>query len=208
MSGADVLDPDTRRALVRITLDLLAGRLEPAGAGLGRLVRAGASPRALVEWALQLHLFDGVPTSIEALRLLMAELPEPVAAELAAASTEDSAAFPRLGNALFDLVYGSHAGQVKHALGRRSRLLLGWILEHGYGRVLSRPGLATAERELLAVCILAHKGWREQLRAHLRGALACGASRSDLEEVLVMACADPVLLSGSLELVRRVATPT
>ena len=73
------------------------------------------------------------------------------------------------------------------ALARRSRTLHDWILEHGYGQVLSRPGLDGRWREGLAVFLLARKGWRVQLRAHLRGALRLGLAAESLQALLELA---------------------
>ena len=54
------------------------------------------------------------------------------------------------------------------------------MLEQGYGRVLSRPGLSARVRELVAVTVLAAGGWERQLVSHLLGAARLGASRSEI----------------------------
>jgi 4-carboxymuconolactone decarboxylase len=59
-----------------------------------------------------------------------------------------------------------------------------WILEQGYGRALSRPGLPLRVRELLAVAMLAALGLERQLPWHAAGALRVGASRAELAAVL------------------------
>jgi alkylhydroperoxidase/carboxymuconolactone decarboxylase family protein YurZ len=51
------------------------------------------------------------------------------------------------------------------------------MIEEGYGRVLSRPGLGALERELVAVAVLAACGWERQLVSHLLGAARVGAPR-------------------------------
>ncbi len=58
------------------------------------------------------------------------------------------------------------------------------ILEEGYGRVLSRPGLSPRERELILVPVLAAtRAWR-QLPGHLRGARRVGASWDEIRRVI------------------------
>ena len=52
------------------------------------------------------------------------------------------------------------------------------MIEQGYGRVLSRPGLGARERELITVAALAALGWQRQLVSHVLGALRIGASES------------------------------
>lgn len=196
------LDPDLLIRLCRLELALHEGDLEGTRRGLEDCLARGANPALLMEWALQIHLFDGFPASIEALRLL-AELdgPVPRAAVLREESPPDQRR--RRGEELFRQVYGNHAAEVKQALAGRSPELLEWILDHGYGRVLSRPGLDPADREVLAVAILARKGWRHQLRAHLRGALACGADPDLLLAVLEEACREPALVDECRTLLER-----
>jgi 4-carboxymuconolactone decarboxylase len=50
-----------------------------------------------------------------------------------------------------------------------------WMIEQGYGRVLTRPGLSGAARELIAIAVLAAGGWERQLVSHLLGASRLGA---------------------------------
>lgn len=59
----------------------------------------------------------------------------------------------------------------------------GMIVE-GYGRILGRPGLDQARRELCSVAQIAVLGARRQLRAHLTGALNVGASSRAVQESL------------------------
>jgi hypothetical protein len=52
------------------------------------------------------------------------------------------------------------------------------MIEQGYGRVLTRPGLSGPARELVAVTVLAAGGWERQLVSHLLGASRLGAPRA------------------------------
>ena len=56
-----------------------------------------------------------------------------------------------------------------------------------FGSVWSRPNLAVRDRSLVTVAMLAALGRREELSAHLRGALNVGISREELIEVLMQA---------------------
>lgn len=58
-----------------------------------------------------------------------------------------------------------------------------WIIQDGYGKVLSRPGLSLKERELIAIAVLAALGWRRQLNSHIAGSLNAGASIGELKAV-------------------------
>jgi 4-carboxymuconolactone decarboxylase len=66
--------------------------------------------------------------------------------------------------------------------------LAAWILEDGYGRVLSRPGLTGRERELLAVAALAAlPGAGPQLESHERGARRLGATAAEVRSARYVA---------------------
>ena len=54
-----------------------------------------------------------------------------------------------------------------------------------FGSVWSRPNLAVRDRSLITVAMLAALGRREELSAHLRGALNVGIGRDELIEVLM-----------------------
>lgn len=58
--------------------------------------------------------------------------------------------------------------------------LADWILEEGYGRVLSRGVLSIRERELIIVAVLSALRLPLQLESHLRGALRVGATPRDV----------------------------
>jgi 4-carboxymuconolactone decarboxylase len=58
--------------------------------------------------------------------------------------------------------------------------LADWILEEGYGRVLSRPVLSIRERELIVVAVLSALRLPLQLESHVRGALRVGATAGEV----------------------------
>ena len=62
------------------------------------------------------------------------------------------------------------------------------MVGEGYGKVLGRPGLDLATRELCIAALLAVLRTPRQLYSHLRGALNAGAETAEVEEVLQEAC--------------------
>jgi 4-carboxymuconolactone decarboxylase len=59
-----------------------------------------------------------------------------------------------------------------------------WMIVEGYGKVLSRPGLDLARRELCIVAACAAAGQERQLHSHLHGAVNAGASAETISAVL------------------------
>ncbi|HVE42186.1 MAG TPA: carboxymuconolactone decarboxylase family protein [Planctomycetota bacterium] len=62
--------------------------------------------------------------------------------------------------------------------------LAAWILEDGYGKVLSRPILSIRERELIVVALLSALKLPLQLESHVRGALRVGATKGEVAAML------------------------
>jgi len=58
-------------------------------------------------------------------------------------------------------------------------------IEHVWGGLWNRPGLEVKYRSLVVVSVLAATGHREELKAHLRGALNVGWTVDELREALL-----------------------
>jgi 4-carboxymuconolactone decarboxylase len=58
------------------------------------------------------------------------------------------------------------------------------MIVEGYGKVLGRPGLDLARRELCIVAACAASGQNRQLHSHLLGALNAGASAAHVGAAL------------------------
>ena len=126
------------------------------------------------EALIQSHLFLGFPRVVEAFEILAQSggLHAPGLDEL-----ESSEADHRdRGAPIFEAIYADLAPAVGRRLSQHHPDFARWIAEHAYGRVLSRPGLDPATRELLAIVCLLHTGLDRQLASHTRGAVRLGAS--------------------------------
>ena len=61
-----------------------------------------------------------------------------------------------------------------------------WMVEFGYGEVLTRPGLDARQRQLVTLGALAALGNAgDQLRGHIGGALNVGLSPAEITEALM-----------------------
>lgn len=148
---------------------------------------AGVARDEMAEVLLQSALFFGFPRAITAFEQLEAVWP--------GANGMDPQAIPpeqqdTAGRSLFAAIYGRNDCVVRDLLHRLHPELHDFVLQAAYGRILSRPGLATMERELLAVTALAALHQVPQLLAHARGALAFGADRTAVHEAVYTALRD------------------
>lgn len=143
---------------------------------------AGEPDAAWREVLLMAHLFCGFPRTLAAFEVLerVGGVGVPGEEELLVDDTDRS---PK-GAALFDRIYATSAGSVRSALQGFHPDLARWIAEHAYARVLSRPALDAATRELCAVAALAITGHDRQLASHARGAVRCGATARDVQATL------------------------
>ena len=160
--------------------------------------RAGVPTGALRETLLQVYLFAGFPRTVNGLDAMERALGP-------ARPTKPERLRPgaarRRGRALFDRVYGADAARVLRRIGGQHAEFRDWILEDAYGKVLGRPGLSAAERECLAVALLAVLDLPRQQVAHVRGALRCGAKPAEVEAAI--RAVSGIASSGSVALARR-----
>ncbi|MBI1797043.1 MAG: carboxymuconolactone decarboxylase family protein [Candidatus Eisenbacteria bacterium] len=144
--------------------------------------RAGVPRRTLEEIALMLMLYAGYPAALEALRAL-AEAWPPVAARGRRRARRTREGGPSRwrtrGEALCRRVYGPRFGRLIASVRALHPDLAVWMVEHGYGRVLARPGPAARARALVTVAVLGATGRERQLVSHLIGARRLGASAAE-----------------------------
>jgi 4-carboxymuconolactone decarboxylase len=131
----------------------------------------GRVPREQIyEAALQTYLFAGYPRAISGLAAVHAALgpaPRPL-------TRGSPASLRRRGYRLCFRIYAASTGRMLANMKTLHPALAEWIVDEGYGKVLSRPGLTAAEREGCAVASLAALQAWPQLESHARGALRVG----------------------------------
>lgn len=133
----------------------------------------GVSRRTINEIILQSHLFLGFPAMIEASRTL-AELTRPnnnrrqLPQPYRAAECRD---WNSQGMLRIRRIYGDAFDRLVPYINSFSPQILTWMINDGYGRVLSRSGAAFRLRELSVVATLTVTAYAKQLKAHIRGAL-------------------------------------
>lgn len=176
------LDEQTR-LLVRLSAAITAAD-EPTTRRVIEEVAASANAEAVEEVILQSYLFAGFPRTLNAARMWRAA--SGVAAPEADdnASSSHSAEWERDGEATCAVVYGRSYQLLRNNVRDLHPALDAWMITDGYGKVLSRPGLALRLRELCIVASCAAAGQQRQLHSHLHGALNSGASAEEVGATL------------------------
>lgn len=154
-------------------------RFDAVGLLYGLAADRGASPTAMLETALQVVPYGGVPSAIEGLDLLRQTV------EGLPKSTETSNIDKTAeGKKTFQNIYHDQAQRVLDQLDELMDGLSDLVIEDAYGRILSRPGLDLGNRELLAVAALSLMGLGAPLQSHMIGALRNGSSPDDVTDIL------------------------
>jgi 4-carboxymuconolactone decarboxylase len=130
---------------------------------------------------LQTYLFAGYPATINAFILL-----NEVAGSDREFLREEPASLEQWqerGEEFCRKVYGSQYESLIHNMKQLHPDLADWMILEGYGKVLSRPFLSPAVRELLTIAMTAVQQVERQFYSHVRGALNVGASPQQITSV-------------------------
>ena len=138
-----------------------------------------------IEVVLQTHLFAGYPRTINALATIRSEGYEPNTS-----SDAPPGAWRSDGEALCAQIYAGSYTLLRERVASLHVDLDSWMLEVGYGRVLSRPGASPRQRELAVLAVLGGQDVAPQLTSHLRGALHVGATADEC--AVVMELLEPI----------------
>lgn len=141
-------------------------------------------PNAVDELLLQSYLFSGFPRTFNAAGAWREISGNEAPAVDAAASIQAAAEWTQRGESVCRTVYGDRYDALRRNVHRLHPALDVWMVTDGYGKVLARPGLSLVQRELCIVASCAAAEQLPQLRAHLRGALNCGATGNDIAQTL------------------------
>ena len=165
-------------ALVRLSAALAANSEED----IRPLLQAAAdlTPHEWVEeLMLQTYLFAGFPRALNGMREWRRIAPTPANPTIVA----DGPVRPA-GEDTCRRVYGTMYERLRVNIRELHPLLDAWMIDEGYGKVLSRPGLDLPRRELCIVAACAASGQDRQLQSHLHGARNVGVPQSVLTDAL------------------------
>jgi len=170
------------RLLVDVSAALAGGDASRLAHALAA-AEAGGAGDGVEEALLQAYLFLGYPAALNAIALW-----RKLSGRAAPAATaEDWVGWRLRGEEVCRRVYGGAYGELRDNVRALHPDLETWMVTEGYGKVLGRPGLPLATRELCILALLAVQGVQKQLYSHLRGALQAGASEEEVEDALARA---------------------
>ncbi|HEV2147930.1 MAG TPA: carboxymuconolactone decarboxylase family protein [Longimicrobiaceae bacterium] len=172
-----------REALVALAAALATRDAEVVAEAVARAVRE-ADPDAVEEVLLQSHVFVGFPDALTALALWREASGRPAPPSRG----EGCEGWTRRGEQVCAEVYGANYPRLRANVVAVHPEMDRWMVEGGYGRVIGRPGLDLATRELCILALLAVWNTPRQLHSHLRGALNAGAVAEEVDAAVEVAC--------------------
>jgi 4-carboxymuconolactone decarboxylase len=140
----------------------------------------------LYEVVLQSYLFLGFPRMLQAAQDLQSVWPatEGGESQLRPVSAAEGERWFDRGMKLYGRVYGSNSRLLQRRVEKMAPEIFRWMVIEGYGKVLSREGLQSIDRELAVVACLIIENHAPQLHSHMRGALNVGCSEHLLATVV------------------------
>ena len=164
---------DGTRALVRLSAALAGGTEELVRR---QLLEASAVAHHIwiEELLLQTYLFAGFPRALNGMREWRRISGTGIATQPAVATEEWRSA----GERTCARVYGAMYERLRVNIRALHPLFDDWMIEEGYGKVLSRPELDLPRRELCIVAACAATAQDRQLQSHLHGCSNTGIAGS------------------------------
>lgn len=162
-------------ALVRLAAALAAKDETVVREHLERVVHV-VRPVWVEEVILQTYLFGGFPRALNGMREWRRVSGRRAPSADGEVGFERASQWQARGEETCATVYGPFYERLRHNVQALHPALDAWMIVEGYGKVLSRPALDLARRELCIVAACAAAGQDRQLHSHLHGALHAGAS--------------------------------
>jgi len=146
----------------------------------------GMPSRTVEEILLQTHLFLGFPAMIEAARIFADVTGNSSRSDglPGAYSPKDCHDWNRQGTIKIKRIYGPAFERLVRYINSFSPQILTWMINDGYGQVLSRPGAPFTLRELSTVATLTVTSYENQLGAHIRGTLNVGVEAALIRKTM------------------------
>jgi 4-carboxymuconolactone decarboxylase len=171
-------------ALIALAATAASGNRDEVRSAVDAAIAAGVAARAVDELILQSVLTLGWPRALVAAEVWRAASgAAPTGGDDGLDYTEH-AAWAERGEETCRVIYGESFEKLRRNVRALHPALEQWMIIEGYGRTLSRPGLALPVRELCTVAQIAVLDAPRQLHSHLLGAVRAGASIEAVEATL------------------------
>jgi alkylhydroperoxidase/carboxymuconolactone decarboxylase family protein YurZ len=165
----------------RLARALAPRNLESLESHLAETVPEHLPQQVAYEILLQSYLFFGYAQAIEAAKIYTrVAAAKRVPAHSPKIEEPNIGVWRSRGQQLCRKIYAPNYERLVANMAEVSPELALWMVDEGYGKVLSRPGPTEREREVASIIFLAISGHPVQLFSHVRGAKNLGVGKSEL----------------------------
>ncbi len=190
----DGLDATSKQLAVISMLATVGNRADLLRAHISGALRGGTSRSEVIEALIQLSVYAGFPTALNAFATARQVFDEPIVvapAPSAAARTarpDDQTERRERGLATLKATSGGTGDAVVHSFDDIAPEIGALIVDHSYGEIFCRSALDPKTRELTACALLAGSltaASETPLRVHIAAALNVGATTHEIVETLL-----------------------
>ena len=169
--------------LVRLSA-IITGGSEPALRSAMTAMVGAVSAAWVEELILQSYVFAGFPRALTAAREWRRISGTAAPAQDEGTDYANADRWRERGEATCRIVYRDRYEALRENVRRLHPALETWMIVEGYGKILGRPGLDLARRELCIVAACAAARQDRQLHSHLHGAINAGVHPDDVEAAI------------------------
>jgi len=154
-------------------------------------LNTGSSISEVKEVVMQMSVYSGFPSAINAMNILKETLEERknngILDELGKNPTEKQENRMKLGEHELSSIDNLQIDRLKNNFGELSPELVKFTLEYGYGDIFSRDNLDKKHRQIATIAALTALGnARPQLKFHVNAALNIGVTEDEIKEVMLL----------------------
>lgn len=188
------LDRSAKQLAVITMLATVGNRAELLRAHIRGAISGGTSREEVIETLIQLSVYAGFPTALNAFAAAKQVFDEPCGAPTAVSQNSDITSYEshakrrKRGLATLKATSGGTGDAVVHSFDDIAPEIGALIVDHSYGEIFCRPGLDPKIRELTACAVLAGSltaASEIPLRVHVVAALNVGATAQEIVETLL-----------------------
>lgn len=167
----------TYRLLSLYAASIALANEQCVSASLRQIKKAKISRKFCYEIMLQSYLFLGFPRMLIASEQLYELYPLETNNKSSIGPPFSTDEWWRDGEKLCKEIYAGSYDILKDRVQKIAPEIYNWMILEGYGKVLSRPGLDSLNRELANVAFLIVENYPSQLYSHMRGAFNMGGDK-------------------------------
>jgi len=175
------------KSLITIAALVAQGKEEQTKIHMRGFLESGGTFEELEEALIQLLVYSGFPSTMNALaqyRAVRKEMGDKGSSAVSEGPTKGEDSME--GKQIMDQLYGAeYAEKVRARLEELSPQFAEIAREFAYGKIWTRSGLKIKEKSLVTIAALVAQGKEEQTKIHMRGFLESGGTFEELEEALI-----------------------